>query len=73
MVDRIESCSMVYDLHGDGNTGNKMATMETSDGAKGDATTPDHCDECNNGILRMMVATISGHNAVQCTAPAKTA
>lgn len=28
-----------------------------------DATTPDHCDECNNGILETKVATIGGSKA----------
>ncbi|PZC83144.1 hypothetical protein B5X24_HaOG208617 [Helicoverpa armigera] len=28
-----------------------------------DATTPDHCDECNNGILQTKVATIDGRKA----------
>ncbi|CAH2089667.1 unnamed protein product [Euphydryas editha] len=62
-VDSIERRCVLYDLGGDGNTGNKIATMEMSDAAKGDATTADHCDECNNGILEMMVATIGKHKA----------
>lgn len=32
---------------------------------KSDATMADHCDECNNGILEMMVATIDGRKVVQ--------
>lgn len=28
-----------------------------------DATTSDHCDECNNGILQTKVATIDGRKA----------
>lgn len=62
-VDSIERCCVLYDLSEDGNTGNKITTMEMSDAAKGDATTADHCDECNNGILEMMVATIGKHKA----------
>ncbi|KPJ09599.1 hypothetical protein RR48_13233 [Papilio machaon] len=31
---------------------------------KSDATMADHCDECNNGILEMMVATIDDHKVV---------
>lgn len=34
-----------------------------------DATTPDHCDECNNGILETKVATI-GSSKPELSAPA---
>jgi hypothetical protein len=32
---------------------------------KDDATTRDHCRECNNGILGAMVATIDSYKALQ--------
>lgn len=34
VVDSIECCCVVYDLRGDGNTSNKIATMEMSDAAE---------------------------------------
>lgn len=38
-LDSIERCCVVYDLRGDGNTGNKIATMEMTD-----ATERRRCD-----------------------------
>lgn len=54
-VDSIERHRVVYDLHGDGNTGNKIATMEQSNAAER-RRNYDHCNECNNGTLETKVA-----------------
>lgn len=56
-VDSIERCRVVYDLRATVTPAIKWQQWKCRMRLKADATTPDHCDECNNGIHETMVAT----------------